>query len=311
MLNVIDNLSQMRKTGKPIVLAAGFFDGIHKGHRKVLEAARDKAEECGGSVWVLTFAVHPLKVLNPRKMPPLITSREHKLKILDEMKIDGCILYPFKKSTANLSAQDFLHSLKDNIKPLSEIVVGRNWKFGKGGKGSTRVLSRLCNEMGLRLTVVSPVIRGGEAVSSTRIRKHIMNGDFKDAEKMLGRPVSVIGKVVRGKRMARGLGFPTANLHTEDEVLPPFGVYAVMAYLERKTYCGVLNFGIRPTFARGAKTKPVMELHILDLNGDIYGKQLEVFFVEKIRNEKKFSSKEGLKKQIDIDVRLARALLGN
>jgi len=310
MMKVIDSLSAVRKTGKPIVLAAGFFDGLHKGHQKVLETAREKARLIDGQAWVLTFDVHPMKILNPRKKPPLITCREHKLRILDEMKMDACVIYPFKKSTANMPARVFLASLKDGIKPLTEIVVGLNWRFGKGGEGTTRVLSQLCSEMNLKVDVVGPLIRGGAPVSSTRIRKDIMSGDFKSAAEMLGRPVSVLGKVVKGKRMARGLGFPTANIQTEDEVLPPFGVYAVLVYVERQTCCGVLNFGTRPTFSRGAVSRPVIEVHVMGFDGDLYGKTLEVVFVEKLRNEKRFESKEELKNQIDIDVRLASALLG-
>ena len=309
-MKVIDDLSAVRKGGKQIVLAAGFFDGVHKGHQKVLQTALKKARDCGGQVWAMTFAVHPMKILNPRKQPPLITSTEHKLKLFEEMGLDGCILYPFKKGTANMPPEEFLCSLKNALRPLAEIVVGRNWRFGKGGKGTTRVLAKLCREMGLKLTVVSPVIRGGDPVSSTRIRAHILRGELRVAEKMLGRPVSIVGRVVKGKRMARVLGFPTANLQTKDEVLPPFGVYAVMVYVERKTYPGVLNFGLRPTFARGAVSRPVVEIHIMDYNSDLYGKELEVFFAEKLRNEKRFASKEELTKQIDMDVRLASAVLG-
>lgn len=310
MMRVLENLLNIKKAGKPIVLAAGFFDGVHRGHQKVLETARRNASARDGHAWVLTFAVHPMKVLSPSKKPPLITSNEHKLKIMDEMQLDGCILMPFEKSTSLMSAEEFLSMLQNNIGNLEEIVVGRNWKFGKGGTGTTRVLSKLCREKGLALTVVDPVIRDGQPVSSTRIRTQILTGDLKGAARMLGRPVSVLGEVVRGKRMARGLGFPTANLKTEDEVLPPFGVYAVMVYLEQKTHCGVLNFGTRPTFARGAISKPVMEIHIMDYNGDLYGRKIEVVVVEKLRDEKKFASKDELKKQIDLDVRLAGAVLG-
>jgi riboflavin kinase/FMN adenylyltransferase len=310
MMRVIESLSSIRKSGKPIVLAAGFFDGVHRGHQKVLKVAQENARRIGGQAWVMTFAVHPMKILNPRKRPPLITCTEHKLKIFDEMNMDACFLYPFKKSTASMSAIEFLGSLTENIKPLSHIVVGKNWRFGKGGHGNTRGLSKFCAEMGFGLSVVNAVVRGGQPVSSTRIRKDILHGDFRDAEKMLGRPVSVFGTVVRGKRMARGLGFPTANLHTEDEILPPFGVYAVMVYLDKKTRPGVLNFGTRPTFSRGAVSRPVLEIHIMGYDGDIYGKGMEVFFVEKLRNEKKFASQDELKTQIDLDVRLASAVLG-
>jgi len=309
-MKVITDLSTVRKAGKPIVMAAGFFDGVHKGHRKVLETAKEKAAACDGQAWVLTFDVHPMKVINPRRKPPLITGTDHKLKIIDELNIDTCILYPFNRQTAAMPAKEFMQSLKEGIAPLREIVVGRNWRFGKSGEGTTRLLSKLCREMGIDVTSVSPVIRGGDPVSSTRIRTHIIRGDLREAEKMLARPVSLMGTVVRGKRMARGLGFPTANLSTDDEVLPPFGVYAVLVYLDKETYPGVLNFGIRPTFARGAKAKPVVEIHVMNYSADLYGRTIEVFFVEKLRNEKHFASREELKKQIDIDARLASAVLG-
>lgn len=309
-MRTVDNLAEIRKTGRPIVLAAGFFDGVHKGHQKVLESARAKALECGGQAWVLTFDVHPLQVLNPRKKPPLITGTGHKLRIFDEMNMDGCILYPFRKSTSMMPAKDFLLELRDGIRPLQEIVVGRNWKFGKGGKGTTRLLASLCRNMDVKLDVISPVIRGGAPVSSTRIRKLIICGDIKGAAGMLGRPVSVLGRVVKGRSMARGLGFPTANLETADEVLPPFGVYAVVVNIDKKPFSGVLNFGIRPTFSRGSVSRPVMELHVINYNGDLYGRDLHVLFVEKLRNEKRFASPEELRSQIDLDVRLAKAVLG-
>lgn len=310
MMRIVENLEGIKKSEKPVVLAAGFFDGVHKGHQKVLETAKAKASAHGGHAWVLTFSVHPMKVLKIRKQPPLITSNEHKLRIFEEMGLEGCIVYPFRKSTSQLSPRDFLLSLKDGIGPLTEIVVGRNWKFGKGGEGTTRVLSVLCRDMGIKLDVVNPVMRDGGAVSSTRIRAHILRGEFRAAEKMLGRPVSVLGRVVKGKRMATGLGFPTANIDSEDEVLPPFGVYAVMVYLDRKTYPGIMNFGIRPTFARGSVARPVMEVHVMDFSGDLYGRQMEIYFVEKLRDEKRFPCKEDLRTQIDLDVRLARAVLG-
>lgn len=310
-MKILTDLNQMKKEKDPVCLAAGFFDGIHKGHRKILDLTIEKARRVGGKAWILTFDTHPLRILKPSIAPALLTSNEHKLKILGETALHGCLLLPFTRRLARTVPEEFIDLLCGSIPALRDIVVGRNWHFGAGGKGNISVLSKLCRKHGIKMTAVNPVVMGGEPISSTRIRTKILHGRLVDAAAMLGRPFSIYGTVEKGKSMARGLGFPTANLKPSNEVLPPFGVYAVLVYTGRKTYDGVLNFGTRPTFSWGKKAQPQVEIHLLDFDGELYGIQLEVLFVERLRDERRFTSKEDLIKQIRLDIRLARALLGH
>ena len=310
-MKVITDITAMKKEHEPIVLAAGFFDGVHKGHRKVLSTTINKAKKISGKAWVLTFDNHPLKILNPDIAPPLLTSNDHKIRLFDETKISGCLLLPFTRNMSRIKPEKFITQLKENIPNLKEIIIGRNWRFGSGAKGTAIMLSRLCKKEGIKVTIVDPVIRKGEPISSTRIRMQILKGNLAEASTLLGRPFSIYGTVVRGRKLASTLGYPTANIEPSNEVMPPYGVYAVIVFYNQKILDGVMNYGIRPTFPASGKVKPVIEVFLLNFEGELYGKQIEVMFVEKLRDERKFASQEELKKQIGMDVRLAKALLGH
>jgi riboflavin kinase/FMN adenylyltransferase len=319
-MKIIHDLKLIKQIQKPIVAAAGFFDGVHLGHQKVIGQAITEAKAIGGQVWVITFQKHPMSILNPTATPPLLTATEHKLNILERSNIDGCLLLPFNKEIAETEPGIFVQQLLDNSPPLAGLVVGQNWHFGKKGKGNPRMISQLIKNSHLNLSVVRPRIWKGETISSTRIRTAVLRGNIEDATAMLGRPFSVLGTVQHGSGIGHSLGFPTANLNAHHEVLPPFGVYAARMLIsnpkssannKNKLYNGILNFGIRPTFSENNPQEPILELHIMNFAKDLYNKDIEIFFVAKIRNEKKFQTVTALRKQISNDVIKAETILTN
>jgi riboflavin kinase / FMN adenylyltransferase len=301
-----ERLSAMRS---PIAMAAGFFDGLHRGHLRVIARTVREAAALGGNAWVLTFDPHPLKVLKPEIAPPLLTSNPHRLLLLRQLGLEGCLLLPFTRELAACEARAFVERLIADVPRLRVIVVGRNWRFGSGGRGTPELLARVGRAAGLRVVVVDPVRWEGSIVSSTRIRAEVARGNLRNAAGMLGRPFSILGTVGRGRTIGRTLGFPTANIEPQNEVLPPLGVYAVRARVGRKLWSGVLNFGVRPTFAPEAGSRPTIELHILGLRRDLYGRTIEVSFVRRIREEVRFRSPAELRQRIAADVGEAKRFL--
>ncbi len=303
------SMSELRAVSRPLVLAAGFFDGVHRGHQEVLRRAREAAREADGEAWVLTFDTHPLKVLTPGSAPLLLTSPAHKVRLIEACDIDGCILHPFDADVAALSPEAFAGMLLHGAPTLKVIVVGENWRFGAGGRGTPDLLAALGAHEGLRVLAVPPVLHAAEPVSSTRVRLAVIKGELEDAAAMLGRPPSVLGTVVHGRKIGRQLGFPSANLDPHNEALPPLGVYAVLAQIDNTLVDGVMNFGIRPTFQNVANATASLELHLLDYRGDLYGRDIEAFFIARLRDEWYFSSADELRDQIQLDVRHATAVL--
>jgi len=315
-MKILTDIRSLGKERRPVVLAAGFFDGIHRGHLKVLNGTIADAARRNGQAWILTFDKHPLKVLKPELAPHLLTSNTHKLILLRKLALDGCILMPFTRKVADIEPEDFVRFLKDGIPSLTKILVGKNWRFGKNGGGTPAMLSRLGRELGFDVSVIPPVTRKGQAVSSTRIRAEVTGGRLDEAAIMLDRPFDILGTVTRGRTIGRQLGFPTANLDPHDENLPPQGVYAVRASLQeagarktRQLLNGVLNLGVRPTFSESGTGKPSLELHLFDFKGNLYGRDIEVFFVKRLRAETKFPDPEKLKSRIRKDIEQAADLL--
>ena len=303
------SLSALREATRPIVLAAGFFDGVHHGHAAVLQYARERARELDGEAWVLTFDTHPMRILAPGSAPLLLTSAAHKVRLLADRGMDGCILHPFTAELAALPPTAFAELLLHCAPTLRAIVVGEDWRFGAGGKGTPALLAALGAPEGLRVHTVPPVIHANEPVSSTRVRFAIMKGELAEAAAMLGRPPSVLGTVVHGHKIGRTLGFPSANLDPHNEALPPLGVYAVLAVVDGKLIDGVMNFGTRPTFDPSEAAPATLELHLLDFRGDLYGHDIEAFFIAHLREEWYFSSVDELRDQIKLDVRHAIDIL--
>lgn len=307
-MKIARNLSHFRSHRAPLVMAAGFFDGVHRGHVRVIRAAVSEAKQLGAEAWVLTFEPHPQKVLSPGAAPALLTSLEHKLAMLSLTGADGCVVLPFTRALAALSPARFIKKLKAAAPTLRELVVGRTWTFGRGRKGNAAALRRLGERFGFKVKIVPPLLCCGAPVSSTRIRRHILNGDLKKAAMMLGRPFSVTGVVKHGRGLGRRLGFPTANIAACSEVFPPPGVYAALAKVAGKTLPAAANIGFAPT--TGARRKrPRLELHVPGVKIQLLGRKVETVFVARLRPEKKFRSLAALKRAIRGDIRKTEAIL--
>jgi riboflavin kinase/FMN adenylyltransferase len=305
----ITDIRLLKRARLPISMAVGFFDGVHRGHQKVIRQAALSARETGGKSWALTFEPHPLKILNPPSAPLLLTANQHRLRLLGRLGLDGCLVLPFTRDLARQAPEAFVDFLLGAVPALKEIHVGVNWRFGRNGKGNTGLLARLGRKRGIRVSAAGPVVHRGETISSTRIRSEVLRGNLDEAAAMLGRPFSVLGSVVRGRTVGRKLGYPTANLDVHNEVLPPHGVYAAHVLLGRKLLAGVLSFGSRPTFQADGPGEPLLEVHVFNFDGSLYGHDLEIFFVAKIRQEQAFGSAEALKRQIREDCSQARGVL--
>lgn len=308
----VKNFSALKKNGGPVVMAAGFFDGVHRGHQRVITAARTAASATnGGVLWVLTFETHPLHVLAPERAPPLLTSAAHKMRLLEKLGVDGCLSLPFDQVWASLEPETFLDRLLHETPRWSALFIGPNWRFGRHAAGNEALLRKWAGRNGIGVTAIPPVMWDGDTVSSTRIRKAVAVGRLEEAAAMLGRPFSVMGTVERGHAMGRRLGYPTANVQPDNEVRPPHGVYAVAVVLENGYCCrGVMNLGQRPTFAGKSNTADiVMEVHLHDENRDLYGQRVEILIIERLRDEHRFDHIDGLRRQIAADIDKADRIL--
>lgn len=291
----------------PLVLAAGFFDGVHRGHQRVIEQAMRCARAKRAEAWVLTFDRHPMAALCPERRPPLLTPLPQRLECLEATGIDGCLTLPFTRELADTSPHDFVHMLCGDHGAVSDIMVGSNWRFGKRAAGSPELMAAFGHEYGFVTHIAESVLFEGAQISSTRIRQAIQAGDCVRANRMLGRAYSIRETVVRGRGVGRTLGMATANVHPDAEVLPPFGVYVVRATVAGRTLNGVANLGVRPTFPDAPPDLPVLELHLFDFEGELYGQTLDVAFIERLRDELRFESPEAMMAQVRRDIDAAKA----
>ncbi len=304
----LDVLTTQRRA---VVLAAGFFDGVHLGHQEILRRAVAAARRKNGAAWVLTFDTHPLKVLAPESAPRLLTAMPHKLRLFAALGLHGCVALPFTAELAACEPEAFIARVAAAAPRLTAICVGSNWTFGRNGRGGPEALRALARRHGFQALIVPPVCRLGAPVSSTRIRRALAAGRLADVSAMLGRPFSLLGTVVTGRGVGgRRLGVPTANLATADEAQPPAGVYAVRLLIGGRRLRGVANVGLRPTLTplgAAADAPLLVEVHVLDLNEDLYGRELEVMFLRRLRPERRFGSPAQLSAQIARDIRRVRA----
>jgi riboflavin kinase/FMN adenylyltransferase len=257
---------------------------------------------------VLTFDPHPLKVIRPEAAPLMLTSTPHKTRILDSLGIEGCLVMPFTKDLRNQEPEDFVRLLCNSGSQLEHIVVGTNWTFGHEHRGSADLLQSLAAECNISATIVPPVQLHGEPVSSTRVRRAVKQGRLPEVAEMLGRHFSVWGRVVEGDKIGRELGFPTANIDPHNEVHLPNGVYAVYAMVGEKRYDAASYIGERPTFDVPER-QWVVEVYLLDVSLELYGEDVEVFFVSRLRGDERFENVEELKAQIERDIDETRRVL--
>ena len=305
-MEVITRLHTALVPRKKTVVALGTFDGVHKGHQKIIKAVVGKAKKLRTRSLVMSFHPHPLNVVAPLKAPMLLTTTAKKISIIESLGVDICFLVLFNKSFAAMTPQEFIREVLVKILNVREVVVGENYRFGVKKIGDVALLKRMGELYGFKVTALKQVKVDGEVVSSTRIRKAVKDGDLKLAKRCLGRYYSIIGKVVSGARRGREIGFPTANIRAYHEVIPEKGVYIGFLRNRNKIYRAVLNIGTRPTFD---EKDVIMESHILDFKGDIYNQQVEFVPIIKIREEKAFKERDELIVQIKSDERLTRSLL--
>ncbi|MDE0838517.1 MAG: bifunctional riboflavin kinase/FAD synthetase [Kiritimatiellae bacterium] len=302
------SLESPKNMTSPVCIAMGFFDGVHLGHVRVLQSAMTQAARLGGTAWMVSFDPHPNVVLRPDVAPEMLMTIAQKCDHARLAGIDGCLTLPFSKKIAQQTPEDFVAQLCEQMPTLQHIAVGAQWRFGHRRSGTLQTLADLGRQHGFSVEGVEAVSHGDAPISSTRIRAAVAQGQLEEAEAMLGRPFSVRGRVVEGQRLGRTLGYPTANLDLADGVRPPQGVYAARATVAGKLHDGVVSYGRRPTVA-DANADPVMELHLFDYEGDLYGLEIELYFEKFIRPEQKFDSLERLRTRIAADCEEAQRVL--
>lgn len=284
----------------------GVFDGVHAGHQAVIAKVVQAAASEGGLAGLLTFDPHPIQVIAPAKAPSsLLETLDHKARVVSALGVRLFIPLHFDAAMAEMEAGEFIKRLA--AAPLRTIAVGEDWRFGHKRAGDVSLLQREAEKRGFRLEAVPPVMFDGDRISSTRIRQAIHDGNLDEAARMLGRHYTVSGPVVAGDQLGRQLGFPTANIATGNLQLPPGGVWVVrVSHADGRGWNGVANLGTRPTV--GGEER-LLEVHLLDFSGDLYGENLEVSFEKYLRSEMKFPSLEALREQISEDVMAARESL--
>ncbi len=302
-MKTLHNFDDLRSLPCPVHWAMGFFDGVHRGHRRVIESASTEGALRG----VLTFRPHPLSLLAPGRAPLLITPHyEHKQKLLRDLGTEVLLILPFTRELASTSPRDFLRNLTDSC-TIAGISVGSNWHFGRGGSGNADFLRAWGNEHKFRTCISDMLSHGNHTICSSAIRELLRQGDISTANSMLGYNFTITGTVEHGQKLARQFGFPTANISLPiSAACPRAGVYQVQATIDGKLRKGIANVGKRPTIDELYKPTR-LEAHFFDWSGDLYGKQLFVELTDFIREERSFPDLDSLKSQIQCDMALAKS----
>ncbi len=303
---VIRDAEKIKEEIKTPVVTLGNFDGIHLGHKTILNYVSNMADKRDGTAVAITFSPHPLKVLSPDLSPPMLTTFKKKVTLIQDEGIDILICARFSKKFADQHPRSFAANVLAGKIGAKEVVVGYDYRFGKGREGTIDYLKKMGEEFDFTVTVIDAYKVGGEIVSSTAIRSFVEDGEVGKAAGMLGRYYSVEGRVVNGMKQGVAIGYPTANISTPSELLPRTGVYAARVKIDNRIYNGVVNIGFNPTFKRDRLT---IEMHILEFKGDLYGRRIEIEFIGRIRNEQEFPSAGELAKQIKRDVAAAGKIM--
>ncbi len=300
-MHLLHQLSELERFKQPIFLTLGVFDGVHLGHQAIIRQIARLARTTDGEAAIITFHPHPAKILRPESAPLLLTTEQQDYELFSGLDVDICIILNFDQDLSLCPPKDFLDQLLKSAPTLHTVVVGPNWHFGHGREGDFRFLKAWANHHKVQATEVTPVYVGKEVVSSTTIRNQIARGDVIRSNAGLGRPYQIVGRVIHGKGVGTQLGFPTANLDVENELIPAHGVYAVRALLDGEVFAAVVNIGSKPTVSKSGST--TIEAHLLEFRGDIYGHHLRLDFLAFIRQERKFETIAHLKTQIHADIK--------
>lgn len=293
---------------KGMMLTIGVFDGVHLGHKHLLSQLTKYARQQNLLSGVVTFRQHPQEMLSPQTRLPFLTNLTERVYLLKNEGVEAIITLSFTSELARLSARQFVSLLKKYLR-MCGLVIGPDFTLGQTREGNTNTLRTLGQDMNFTVTVIPPIMINGEVVSSTAIRNALANGDMKRVLNMVGRPFSLNGRVTSGADRGLELGFPTANLDIDPkQALPADGVYATWAYIDNRTYQSMTNVGKRPTFGGSER---IVEVYILDYHGDLYGRELKIDLMERLRGEKQFDTPEELKKQITEDIKQGRTILNS
>ena len=293
--------------GRGTVVTVGTFDGVHLGHRQVLQEIAARAERAGRRSLLVTFEPHPMQIVNPPAAPPLLTLRDERAEYLAQCQLDIVVFMRFTRELAQYAPEAFVRLLYDRFH-MRELVIGHDHGFGRGRAGDVALLRRLGVDLGFDVDVVEEVDVDGRPVSSTLVRRAVAGGDLTTAAHQLGRPYSFVGRVVPGSRRGRSLGYPTINLALPDrrKLLPPDGVYAVVAEWSGGRAGGMLHQGPRPTFADAERS---IEVHLFDVDANLYDEAVKISWIARMRDVREFGSAAALKQQLDKDFAAAEAAL--
>jgi riboflavin kinase / FMN adenylyltransferase len=308
-VKVVYGLGSLPEGVKPSVCTIGVFDGVHKGHQKLMARVVDEARTRSAHPVVITFDRHPLELIAPGKEPPLITTPRQRAEAMEALGIEVLLILTFDDALRRLSPEEFVRTVLVDALAARHVVVGRNFRFGHEHAGTVDTLAELGERFGYTVQIVDLVADEEGTVSSTLIRRQIADGEVEVVAEELGRPFRLEGHVEPGAHRGKGLGFPTANLRVAPKVLlPKVGVYAGWLTWKGKKYPTVVNVGLNPTFED--RTTPIVEAHVIDFDGDLYGQVVSVEFTHHLRDELKFDKVDDLVQAIEDDVARARALLG-
>ncbi len=309
-MKIIQDLETITEPFKNAVITIGNFDGVHIGHQALFHEVIERAHDLDGTAIAMTFNPHPVRVFTNNGHPPLITLPEQKRELIEKAGLDVLICVPFTMDFAKLSAHSFVADILVNRIGIKAIVVGQDYTFGNNREGNVALLRQYAQELGFDLVVadwIQATTANNHRISSTAIRELVMDGEMETATRMLGRNYQIRGTVAHGRdRGGKLLGIPTANINLQDELCPKLGVYAVIVDYEGKRYPGVANIGYSPTFDDHIFT---VEAHIIDFHKDIYGEKIKVNFIDRLRDEIKFSGIDELVARIHKDIADAREIL--
>ena len=306
-MQVEEELAQLSPT-KDMLLAIGVFDGVHLGHKHLLSQLKERARQEDWLSGVITFRQHPQAVLSPQTELRCLTDLTQRVRLLKNEGIDTVITLSFTPELAQLSTRQFVGLLKKYLR-MRGLVIGPDFALGRNREGNVNILRTLGQGMDFGVTVVPPLVINSEVVSSTAIRNALAEGDMKRVDNLIGRSFSLSGRIIPGAGRGVDLGFPTANIGVDSEqALPADGVYATWAYIDDSAYQSMTNIGRRPTFDSGERT---VEVYLLDYHGDLYGQELRIDIIARLRNEKGFDTADELRKQVAEDVKQGRAILNS
>jgi riboflavin kinase/FMN adenylyltransferase len=300
-MEVIKSFAKLSSFSSASILAIGNFDGIHLGHQRILELLKAKAKNHSLPSLVLTFSPHPDKILG-RKTVKMIQTLDQRVEEIRKFGIEAVLIVPFDQKFSSLSGQDFIQNIVVNILKAKVVIVGENFRFGKNREGDISLLRQSASRFNFEVYSIPPVVKDGLVVSSSLIRNFLQDGNVEKANDLLGRLYEVEGKVIKGKSRGKALGFPTANIQTENEIIPP-GVFISTARINSKSFPSLTNVGNRPTFHQ---KETIIECYIINLNKNLYGEKIRVNFIKKIRSEVKFKTPDDLSQQIKKDLEEAK-----